>query len=154
MALLLHRLGEEEFDDYYNHKVHRYAKALQENMLVTEKEALEKAKIHMNRFLPQSFHTPDHFIFNLIKEENKIGFIWLYVLKEKNSAYLYDIFIQEQYRGNGLGKDAIKVVENWLNQFNIVHFDLHVFGNNKNALRLYEKLGFEVTSIYMRKKLT
>jgi len=154
LALLLHRLSEEEFDDYFNHKVHRYANALQENMLGTQTEALEKAERHMNRFLPQHFNTPNHYIFNLIKEETKIGFLWLYVLNEKKSAYLYDIYIQEQYRGNGLGKDAINVAENWVNQFDIVHFDLHVFGSNKNALRLYEKLGFEITSIYMRKELT
>lgn len=62
----------------------------------------------------------------------------------KNSIVLniHDFFITEQYQGKGVGRDFLKFIENDAAAQNICRLTLEVYANNKNAVALYEKLGF------------
>lgn len=153
MELTLDIISEMEFNDYFENKLKRYANAIEKEITQNEHDAMEKAKIQMNKFLPKGLETPNHFIFNIHQGENTIGYLWINLVKENQSAFLYDIYIKVEYRGNGLGREAISKAEVWLRQFNIRNFNLHVFGSNNLARNLYEKIGFKITNIYMKKEL-
>lgn len=78
--------------------------------------------------------------------ETKYGYI-IYENKE-HSAYVDALFIEEEFRGKGLGKKAIDLFEKELVQKGIHEVELFVFAHNTIALKLYEKMGYTVVSSY------
>ena len=153
MTIKLEKLNETEFEEYFDNKIQRYAKALHTNNIMNEELAEKKAKEQMNRFLPKGFNTQKHFFRKLVDNKIVVGFVWIHLNEEKNSVYLYDILVHQNLRGEGYGRAAMNKLEEWIKEFNIENFDLHVFGNNQKATKLYESLGFETTNVYMRKIL-
>ena len=73
--------------------------------------------------------------------------------EEKKSAFLYEIYIFEEYMGKGFGTETMKYIEDFLHQEEIYYFKLHVFRSNTDARKLYEELGFEIARINMLKPL-
>ncbi len=71
-----------------------------------------------------------------------------------DTAFIYDIEVDEQHRGKGLGKQLLAAIERAVADAGIGSLELNVFGNNAPALSLYESAGFTVTSQQMRKPLT
>lgn len=57
---------------------------------------------------------------------------------------IIDIFTVDNYRKNGIASKLIKEI---INDFDIINITLEVKIDNKNAINLYEKLGFEKVSI-------
>ena len=58
---------------------------------------------------------------------------------------LYSFLVEEDYRGRGLGEEALlSVIEILRRQGNSVVF-LHVSGDNNAAVNLYKKTGFRIT---------
>ncbi len=68
-------------------------------------------------------------------------------------AYLYDIEIDESARRHGFGRAAFRELERVARERGVNQLGLHVFGHNHGARRLYDELGFQPTSITMRKIL-
>jgi ribosomal protein S18 acetylase RimI-like enzyme len=66
-------------------------------------------------------------------------------IKTKHIAYLYGVYLKEQYRGQGLGKmmmnEAMRVI---LDNSNISKIELEVNSINRVAVKLYESFGFKV----------
>jgi ribosomal protein S18 acetylase RimI-like enzyme len=56
-------------------------------------------------------------------------------------------------RGRGLGRRVIELVEVEVGRLGGTTLGLSVFGTNTRTRRLYESLGYEPTSIRMRKQL-
>ena len=52
------------------------------------------------------------------------------------------------------GKQAMTEIETIAKELSFSKIELHVFGHNKVAQNLYEKLDYEVTNIIMAKKLS
>lgn len=61
--------------------------------------------------------------------------------------------IFEQYQGQGYGKKAMKEAEIIAKQLGMNKIGLNVFGHNKIARGLYEKMGYEITNITMAKTI-
>ncbi|MGA9286888.1 MAG: GNAT family N-acetyltransferase, partial [Anaerobacillus sp.] len=80
--------------------------------------------------------------------------LWIYIQTEVSRAFIYEITIQEELQGKGFGTKAIEELEKVLQDKGIDELALHVFGHNKKAIRLYERLGFETTNVNMKKSLT
>ncbi|HEY7781211.1 MAG TPA: GNAT family N-acetyltransferase [Ktedonobacterales bacterium] len=77
----------------------------------------------------------------------------VFVDPTQRRAFVYDIEINEGYRGKGYGKAAMLAVESAVRPMGAAHIDLSVFGYNTTARRLYEGLGYEPIAIGMRKVL-
>lgn len=77
------------------------------------------------------------------KKDNKyVGFLIYQLLYE--NAEIIDIFVEEKYRNNKIGKALIsKMLENK----EIKKITLEVKKDNKNAILLYNSLGFKPVSI-------
>jgi len=84
-----------------------------------------------------------------------VGWLWLGEApsEHKRSAFIYDILVRPEYRGQGHGTRVLQAVEAWANTLGMQHIDLHVFGHNTGAQRLYNRAGYRVTNIRMRRTL-
>lgn len=155
MNITLKKMSKIEFTTYFEDKVERYSDVLSENVHeVSGEEPFSKARKQLNNLLPNGIETANHHLFNIQRGEQVIGFIWLKVEEEKKSAFLYEIYIFEEYRGKGFGTETMKSLESFLQQKEIYYFKLHVFGSNTGARKLYEELGFEIAGINMLKSLS
>lgn len=68
------------------------------------------------------------------------------VRREKHSAYIV-VGIREKYRNRGIGREFFKKLNEWAQEKKLVRLELTVLCNNKIALNLYKKNGFEVEGI-------
>jgi len=151
---VLKKMSKKEFTVYFEDKIERYSDVLLENVHeISSEEPLSKARKQLNNLLPKGLETHNHHLYNIYEADQLIGFIWLKVEKEKKSAFLYEIFIFEEFRGKGFGTKVMKIVEEWLEQEGIQYLKLHVFGNNEGARKLYQELGFEIAGINMLKTI-
>ncbi|MDT0109973.1 GNAT family N-acetyltransferase [Listeria booriae] len=114
-------------------------------------EALANAKQSMRDTLPNGVNTPNHFIWDVIRSHEKVGTLW--VCQEEQSYFIYDIIIFEAFQNQGLGSELLAVLEEEARAQGITEIGLHVFGHNKRAIHVYEKMGFETTDISMRKRI-
>ncbi len=72
---------------------------------------------------------------------------------EKRGAWIYEIDIQPEHRGNGYGRELLSVLERTVLEHGIEELGLNVFAGNAVARGLYESSGYETTSLHMRKRL-
>jgi ribosomal protein S18 acetylase RimI-like enzyme len=61
--------------------------------------------------------------------------------------------VDEKYRGRGYGKQAMLLIEEKARELGLKSIGLHVFGVNQAARNLYEAVGYEITSLNMKKVL-
>lgn len=153
-GILLRKMSKDEFDNYFQNKIERYSDVLSENIHEQGDEPSTKAIKQLKGLLPSGIETPNHHLFHIQRGEKVIGFVWIKIEEEKKSAFLYEIYIFEEYRGKGFGTETMKRLEGFLIQKEIYYFKLHVFGSNTGARKLYEELGFEVAGINMLKPLS
>jgi ribosomal protein S18 acetylase RimI-like enzyme len=68
-------------------------------------------------------------------------------------AFLYAIEIDEEHRGRGVGRAAMRLFEDEARSRGLPFAMLNVFGGNERARGLYRSLGWEEASVHMRKQL-
>jgi RimJ/RimL family protein N-acetyltransferase len=66
--------------------------------------------------------------------------------RNKHTVYLV-IGILEQYGGKGIGTKLFTELENWAKEHKIHRLELSVIANNRAALSLYSKMGFQKEGI-------
>lgn len=151
-------MTEEEFQTYQEDDIRRLAKEYAKAGDWAEAEALENSRKEHQRLLPDGVKTKNQQFFTVTdgKGGQKVGLIWLEVNHDVSIpyAFIYDFFINEDQRRKGYGARTLQAAEKWLKSMGIKHVSLHVYGHNKIAQELYKKSGFEITGIFMRKKLS
>ncbi len=153
----LRKMDSAEFSNYMNSAVINYAAEKQKAEGLTEEAAGKIAKESYAKLLPEGLESKDQFLFTVIEESTlePVGFFWM--AKKLNGvkpyAFIYDIELIPEKRGQGLGKLLMQAVENEVRKLGCVSIGLHVFGHNAAAVSLYEKSGFETTSRMMKKDL-
>lgn len=145
------QLNEQEFTVYKERGIKSYSKELL-GLGLTQEQANKQAEDTYNRFLPEGINTENHFLNNVYLNEENIGFIWWGIRGEK-SAFIYDFYINENHRRKGYGKQVMLKCEEVVKSKGLSNIQLHVFGHNTGARKLYETLGYAPTSIQMRKDL-
>jgi GNAT superfamily N-acetyltransferase len=68
--------------------------------------------------------------------------------------WLYEIFLGESVRGRGLGKAAMRLLEDEARSRGAERIELNVFGGNETARSLYRSLGYGEVAVVMSKHLT
>ena len=154
--LRLAPMTEAEFAAYLARAVRSYADAHTRAGDVEPEEALERAQKDYDELLPEGLRSKNQHLFTLTHETlGAIGLVW-FELKErrgKKSAYLFDIEVREDLRGQGLGRRALELVEAKLRELGARSVGLNVFGYNHAARALYEKMGYQITGMGMKKEL-
>jgi ribosomal protein S18 acetylase RimI-like enzyme len=68
-------------------------------------------------------------------------------------GFIYDISVDEAFKGRGYGRAAMQSAEDEGRRNGLHALALNAFGNNAIARALYSKLGYRETSVQMRKEL-
>jgi ribosomal protein S18 acetylase RimI-like enzyme len=70
---------------------------------------------------------------------------------EAESLWVFDIEIDPEHRGRGLGRDTMLLAEEEARRLGRTRIKLNVFARNAVARALYLSLGFEAMAIQMSK---
>lgn len=157
MAVILRPMTPEEFVPYEDADAHHYAENMVRAGFWSAEGAFHKAKkIHAD-LIPEGVHTKDHLFFVIEDAETResMGVIWLFIDRETQppSGFIYDLLLHAQFRGRGLGKQAMLALEKKAKDLGLASLALNVFDDNTVAKSLYTSLGYEVQSLNMRKRL-
>lgn len=144
-------MKQEDLEPYLERGIRAYADDHVRNGNWSAEEALERSKKEFEQLLPEGVHSRDQFLYSIVAETDgrKVGLLWVQVKDRK--AFIYDFIIDESYRGQGYGKQALAALDEKLQSMNVQSVGLHVFGDNTTAQELYRKMGYQVTGIHMRK---
>lgn len=91
-----------------------------------------------------------------------VGFVTVHIVTTENETLLQpmrfarvgSICVAIAFRGQGIGRELMSLAEHWAANNGAVDIRLGVWVFNKPALRLYEKLGYEIRSQSLGKALT
>jgi ribosomal protein S18 acetylase RimI-like enzyme len=84
-----------------------------------------------------------------------VGSLWIgpYPDEREHAMWVWSVALDEEYRGRGLGKAAMLLAEDEARRRGATEIGLNVFGFNDVAIGLYRSLGYETSSVQMRKIL-
>jgi ribosomal protein S18 acetylase RimI-like enzyme len=95
-----------------------------------------------------------------IAEDERLRFIGYLFVGESSDmmtglsfGFIYDIFVEEKYRGKGIGKMLLEKAESYCRKEGYSRIALMVAATNGSAIRLYSKMGFKPEQMYMGKEL-
>jgi len=150
-------MTEAEFQAYLEDDIQRYAQAHVHAGNWEPEEALQRSGQEHERLLPEGLASENQYLFSLEDEKpgSKIGIIWFAVYGEGSHrrAFIYDFLIQAEFRRRGDGREALMALEEKVKELGVDTIALHMFGYNHAARALYEKVGYEVTGLFMSKRL-
>ncbi|GAB0168488.1 GNAT family N-acetyltransferase [Lysinibacillus sp. CTST325] len=94
----------------------------------------------------------------LIATENDKLMGWILIGASKDqftdmmNGFIYELFVIEEFRGNGISKMLMKAGIDHLKQDGYSEIRLSAFSGNQ-AIKLYEKLGFSIRTVTMSLQL-
>ncbi|HLS09630.1 GNAT family N-acetyltransferase [Lentibacillus sp.] len=151
MTVILKKMNSIEFQQYLSYAIKNFADEQIKSGNWEQQGAISKATEEHKKLLPDGEKTENNFLFTIRDGDLEIGMIWL--AQRNKKGFIYDINIWEGNQGKGYGKQAMKEVEIVAKNIGLEKIGLHVFGHNKVARGLYEKLGYIETSVKMEKSL-
>ena len=114
-------------------------------------------------FIDENFIVKDYFK-NVIKDKNNIllcyeedkiikGYIYLKPINnDDKKGYLIDgLYVDLEYRNKGIANSLIEKALSIIKELDISFIDINVMANNKKAIYLYKKFGFNDFKISLRK---
>ena len=118
-------------------------------------QEFEKMKDRVERFFRKRVNREDN-IFLLAKVDDKpVGMIYGWIVrpfpffKEEKYGYIAEVWVEEEFRGKGIGKKLLKEIIKWFKEKGIRWIRTDVLQKNKNAIKFYEKFGFKEFCKYM-----
>ncbi|WEH32534.1 GNAT family N-acetyltransferase [Streptomyces sp. AM 4-1-1] len=123
---------------------------------VPEDQARRKSDLDHSTNLPDGLATEGAHMHVLLREDRVVGHVWVArhgVTAEDTVAYVFDVEVREEHRGQGHGRALMLQAENIALASGERRIGLHVFADNVPALRLYESLGYEPTMYNLAKDL-
>lgn len=119
------------------------------------KQSIYLSKKEFSRLLPRDEKSELNYLYSIFHEQQLVGMIWIAQTSTTNpdEGFIFDFIIYEPHQGKGYGKQAMKETEIIAKELGMNKIGLHVFGHNKVARGLYEKLGYEITNIKMVKAI-
>ncbi|MBT2399125.1 GNAT family N-acetyltransferase [Streptomyces sp. ISL-100] len=148
-------MSESEFETWLAHTKVGYARSLTERGL-SEEAARAKCDADHAAALADGVATPDTYLGALVRDDKVVGTLWLALRHPhpgQSGAYVFDVEIAEEYRGQGLGRALLLLAEREALAAGTERIGLNVFADNTPALRLYESLGYEPVSYHLYKQL-
>jgi RimJ/RimL family protein N-acetyltransferase len=148
-------MNQAEYDAFLEQAVPEYAADNVRAGYWDEAEALERSRKEFETLLPKGLQSEHHYLYTLYDEENAVGLIWMRanIDRPAKSGFIFDLRINERFRGKGYGKQAMVLIEEKARELDLKSIGLHVFAYNKVAKNLYENIGYEISSLNMIKKL-
>ena len=150
----LRPLLQDEIADYVPRLTMTYAAELTEHLFLNAEPAAARATRSATDAFPAGEASAGNWLFAVEDGEGtRVGVLWLGdpFDGEPDSLWVYDIEIDPEHRGRGLGRDAMLLAEEEARRLGRQRIKLNVFARNAVARALYLSLGFEEMSIQMSK---
>jgi ribosomal protein S18 acetylase RimI-like enzyme len=157
MIITLRAMTDDEFGDYRGQTSAHYAAALLDSGALGAEEALRYAERQTDELLPFGVHTRDMLLLVAEHDGVAVGTIWIGLPgadADHPGAWVYDLQVAPAHQGRGYGRAIMEAGEREVIARGITEIGLNVFGRNAAAVRLYQSLGYQVTSQQMTKPLT
>jgi ribosomal protein S18 acetylase RimI-like enzyme len=155
MEVRLREMTPDEFAAFRARAVAGYAQAHVESGDWSPDRAQHLAAEETDSLLPDGLDTAGMLLVCAETEEHGVvGRAWVALEHaEKSGAWIYDIEIEEEHRGKGLGRALLRGVERLARERGVDAVGLNVFADNRPARALYAAEGYQTTSLHMRKTL-
>ena len=142
------------YERHSESSLNNYANAKVQSGHWDASDSLNLARREFSLLLPNGRCTPGHHFRSILMGGSElIGYVWFAVITRdaKTIGYLYDIYIAEEFRGNGWGFRVLDHVELELSELGACRIELHVFVSNTSAISLYRKHHFKEVGVTMAK---
>lgn len=105
--------------------------------------------------LPDGLTSPGMHLFTAVVGDEPVGIGWFELRQRASgtSAWIYDIRLDGDRRGQGLGRALLEALHDAARDLGATTMTLNVFGDNPTAIRLYETSGYTVTAQQMKRTL-
>jgi ribosomal protein S18 acetylase RimI-like enzyme len=143
--VLLHPMRRREFDAWVAGEVEGYAEELAATGMSAER-ALERSRTQMGELIPAGLESPGMEFFLARVEDDVVGELWLHTAEPM--AFVYNIEVGEAHRRRGYGAAIMNAAAVHSRDSGHPYLGLNVFGHNRSARALYDKLGYRVTLDY------
>lgn len=90
-------------------------------------------------------------VFNIIKSGDIAGFVFVR-FGGQNVAWLEDLFIKEEYRGQGVARESMRQLDQYMIEKGVTAMFVDVIPRNTSALSLYTKCGFDHLNLVQLRK--
>jgi ribosomal protein S18 acetylase RimI-like enzyme len=158
VTITLRAMTQQEYDQRMPTLVREYADEEVKAGQVAAEDALEQAERENAQVLSDGLDTTGMLLFTAEVDGAPVGWLWLSLPgldgRRPDTAWVYEVMIDPDQRGKGYGRELMLAAEQELTGRGVPRLGLNVFGDNTVARRLYESLGFAVTSQQMVKALT
>jgi ribosomal protein S18 acetylase RimI-like enzyme len=153
--LRLRPLRADEYDVWARTVTEGYAADIETLGDTPRDAARTKADKDMATVLPQGLATPKQWVFVLERGSEPVGRLWLAerTIDGRRVVFVYDVEIEAQHRGQGLGRSVMLLAEDEARARGIERIELNVFGGNTVARNLYRSLGYAERAVSMGKDL-
>lgn len=146
-----------EFAAFADYFIADYAREILLNYRLSEADALAQARGEIASSFPEQENTAGQVLLCIIhspaEDAQHIGYLWYKPDHELKSAYINDFYLFPPFRGKGFGSQAMKYLEERLEEEGFTQLKLRVAADNQQARHVYEANGFAVTGINMNKLL-
>ena len=134
-------MTEDQFKEYGEFSYQNY---LREMSLATSKIIDEvEAELSENNELNPVTTNATKDLWRVVEFDGKdVGYIWVQVDYETKKAFGFDIYLDQEFRGRGLGRLVMNKGREILKEKEIEKVEICVFHANGVARSLYEGLGF------------
>jgi ribosomal protein S18 acetylase RimI-like enzyme len=141
-------MQDEEFEAWLPLLHEEYAQELVRDYGMSADTARARAVVEIDGHRPVT-----HSVFVIEVDGEAVGHLWLVERRDdfEPTLSVYDIDIDEPYRGRGYGKAAMVFAEEEARRRGLTRIALHVGARNDVARNLYRSLGFEENEIAMSK---
>jgi ribosomal protein S18 acetylase RimI-like enzyme len=104
---------------------------------------------------PEGMPAPGQFVFVVTENAVPVGSLWLGLTLNgpPDVWWVWSVEIEVSARGHGIGRQTMRLAEEFARARGATRVDLNVFGNNTVARGLYESLGYRISTIHMSKEL-
>ena len=99
-------------------------------------------------------------VFKAVVADKACGFLFLEMIHRVSRGLAFsklgsilNLGVDEAYSKQGIGTALLKFTEQYVREQGGEALDLNVFAFNKDAIKLYERLGYEIIDVSMRKIL-
>ncbi len=152
MALRLAPMSASDYEAWWSIIVPEYAADKVANGTWSAAESLEKSRDSITSLLTHGLTTPGHHLLTLMSDDTRVGYLWL--ADKAGAGYVYDLYVYPLFRRQGFGRAAMLAMESMARDLGMISVSLHVFGFNHAAAALYQSIGYEVTDLTLRKRLS
>lgn len=156
MTTRLRALRDDEVAEYVPRLRAMYAAELAEHLFLDAEAAAARAERSAADAFPDGVPAPGQWLYAVEDGEGtRVGLLWLGEPYDggADALWVYDIEIEADHRGRGLGRDTMLLVEAEARRLGRQRIKLNVFAGNAVARALYRSLGYEEMSMQMSKSV-